>query len=89
MDICARRACLLALHACTCPASSLMRSKRHAFACTGYGQFLTSWGGTSLAKTLLKPVIVAVTYGLGNQSFIDNYMVQALINPMDCSHSHN
>ncbi len=42
----------------------------------GYGQFLTAWGGTSLAKTLLKPVIVGVTWGLGRQSFIDCYLAR-------------
>ena len=59
-----------ALHTCAwCPAA-------------GYGQFLTSWGGSSMLKSLLRPVIVGVTYGLGHQSFIDCYMVHtALVDP--------
>ena len=42
----------------------------------GYGHFLTSWGGTSLVKSLLKPVIVAATYGFGSQNIIDNNLVR-------------
>lgn len=46
----------------------------------GYGAFLTAWGGTSWAKSLLKPVIQGLSYSLGHQVLIDNFMVQIPMN---------
>ncbi|BDA43924.1 Platelet-activating factor acetylhydrolase [Coccomyxa sp. Obi] len=40
----------------------------------GYGAFLTAWGGTSWAKSLLKPTIQGLSYSLGHQVLIDNFM---------------
>jgi hypothetical protein len=45
----------------------------------GYGAFLTSWGGTSLLKRMLRPLIVGLSYGMGSQPVIDNYVVSATL----------
>ena len=44
----------------------------------GYGSFLTGWGKTSLAKTLLRPVITLSSYWLGHQALADNFLVCTL-----------
>ncbi|CAL8469911.1 g9453 [Coccomyxa elongata] len=49
----------------------------------GYGAFLTAWGGTSWAKSLLKPVIQGLSYSLGHQVLIDNFMHSPILERRD------